>query len=145
MQILQTRRPQTSLATKNACKNRIANVQLEAMDQGQVVEKQKPKGVKMLAKFSLVLDLLVLIPCWLDPGSRNNGLGLVSLVFMCQNKMQGISQVVNTNVFVTSLSVRSSSVEAAYFEFNPTKLHRIVSRVIIIYFFHYTSAVYFAW
>ena len=64
MQIFQTRDPQTYLATKNVCKKRIANVQLEAMGQEQVVQKQKPMGVKKLAKFSLVLDLLVLIPCW---------------------------------------------------------------------------------
>ena len=47
--------------TKNVCKNvaktLIAKVQPAAIGQEQVVQKQKPVGVKKLAKFSLVRDL----------------------------------------------------------------------------------------
>ena len=47
--------------TKNVCKNvaktLIAKVQPAAIGQEQVVQKQKPVGVKKLAKFSLVKDL----------------------------------------------------------------------------------------
>ena len=46
-------------ATKNVCKNLIANVQLEAMGQEQVVQKQKTVGVKKSAKISLTARFIV--------------------------------------------------------------------------------------
>ena len=128
--------------TKNVCKNvaktLIAKVQPAAIGQEQVVQKQKPVGVKKLAKFSLVRDLQVLIVCYRSCSSlyhgtqvrvENNGQWLVSWVFMCQNKMLRISQTLNTIVFVTQnrrgiFSIRTSFLSKTKFFLSQYGFHK---------------------
>ena len=73
--------------------------------------------------------------------------GCPSPVFMCQNEMQRISQTLNTNVFVTSLS-RPVLLKHIFCLIPPnsTGFHcGSSSSVVIIYFFHYTLAQYILW